>query len=92
MVHPPPQKSGPYRVRFSPAIWPLVGRMPSDGFRALQEVLERIATEADHTPAQGEGAKVSRRIAVDNQVLVYEQDDATRTVTLLELIRPAEAP
>lgn len=68
-----------------------MGRIPSEEFRALQEVLERIAAEVGHTAPQREGSEAPRRMAVENVVLVYELDDATRTLTLLELIRPSES-
>jgi hypothetical protein len=83
-----PHRPSPYRVAFDPQAWQQIGQMPTRTFQALQAALDAIAQEMDAAPQPSDGAEIERRTTAAGLVVTYQRNDATRTLTVLE-IRPA---
>ena len=83
----PSRVAGPYRVNFSPDAWKQIGRISSGAFFAIQEALERIAGQMGSARPQDEGAHTELHIEVGGLRVIYQRDDETRTLTLVD-IRP----
>jgi mRNA-degrading endonuclease RelE of RelBE toxin-antitoxin system len=90
MRRSPSRVAGPYRVNFSPEAWKKIGRISSGAFFALQEALEHIAGEMGSERPHDEGAHSELHTEVEGLRVIYQRDDDTRTLTLLE-IRPASS-
>lgn len=84
MLRPIHRVAGSYRVTFSPQAWKLIGSMPSALFQSLQHALERIA----NSPGRG-GAEASAPLSatLDGLTVVYELNDAGRTLTVVNILR-----
>jgi mRNA-degrading endonuclease RelE of RelBE toxin-antitoxin system len=85
-----PRTVGPYRVNFSPEAWKQVGRISSGAFFSLQESLESIAGRMGSERPTDEGAHSELHAEVAGLRVIYQRDDETRTLTLLD-IRPVHA-
>jgi hypothetical protein len=83
--------AGAYRVTFSPEAWRLIGIMPSATFQSLQRALDRIADSPRRVATE-----VQSRLSatLDGLTVVYELDDAERTLTVVNIFRAGtgEAP
>jgi hypothetical protein len=82
-----PSPPVPYRVSFSPQAWQQIGQMPHGTFQALQAALDAIAQGMDATAETGDSAESERRRLAPGLVVTYQRDNATRSLTILE-IRP----
>lgn len=90
MTSSPSRVAGPYRVNFSPEAWKQIGRLSSGAFFAIQETLERIAGRMGSARPQDEGAHTELHTDVAGLRVIYQRDDETRTLTLLD-IRPVHS-
>ncbi|HLL01647.1 MAG TPA: hypothetical protein VK539_13745 [Myxococcaceae bacterium] len=84
-----PPRPTPYRVAFSPKAWHQIGQMPHVMFQALQAALDAIAQEMD-APKANDSAETERRKMAAGLVIIYQRDDAARSLTVLE-VRPGPA-
>jgi len=78
----------PYHVAFSPQAWRKIGQMPHRTFRALQAALDAIAREMDAAPMASDSAGAELHTTAAGVAVTYQREDATRTLTVLE-VRPA---
>jgi hypothetical protein len=92
MLRHPSRVAGPYRVNFSPEAWKKVGLMPSSTFQSLQEALERIAREMGSARPEGEDSSSALHAEVEGLVVIYQRDDASMTLTLVDILRAAPVP
>jgi hypothetical protein len=76
--------AGQYRVTFSPEAWRLIGIMPSAAFQSLQLALERIAGSP---PPVAADAPSPLRATLDGLTVVYELDEADRTLRVVDILR-----
>jgi len=83
-----PHRSAPYQVAFSPQAWLQIGQMPHRTFRALQAALDGITQELDAVPKKSGSAGTEGSTTAGGVVITYQRDDATRSLTVLD-VRPA---
>jgi len=76
--------AGSYRVTFSPEAWRLIGIMPSATFQSLQVSLERMATAPRRMATEGHSQLSA---TMDGLTVVYELNEAARTLTVLSVHR-----
>jgi hypothetical protein len=76
--------AGSYQVTFSPEAWRLIGIMPSAAFQSLQLALERIAGAPRPVATEEQSRRMSATL--DSLTVVYELDDAARTLTVLSIL------
>lgn len=88
-----PRVSGPYRVVFSAQAWKEIGLMPTARFDAFQHAVDDLAEKCGRLGATPAAQPARLIFMVDALVVHYERDDAARTLTLVEIRRPAtESP
>jgi hypothetical protein len=83
---------GPYKVIFSSEAWKKVGQMPAGTFVLLEQALERIANEMGSTRPEGEDSHSELRTGVQGLTILYQRDDAARTLTLVDIIQALKDP
>jgi mRNA-degrading endonuclease RelE of RelBE toxin-antitoxin system len=88
MARPPSRGEDPYRISFDASAWHEVGRLSRDTFEALRQAVEAGVKEIENSPPGEHGAQTKLRITAAGLMIVYQRDDATRTLTVLE-IHPA---
>jgi len=82
------RRPAPYHVAFSPQAWLQIGQMPHSTFRALQAALDTIAQEMEAAPTASDSEETERLTTAAGVVITYQRDDATRSLTVVE-VRPA---
>jgi mRNA-degrading endonuclease RelE of RelBE toxin-antitoxin system len=78
--------AGPYHINFTPEAWRRIGLLPSSTFQALQSALDDLASNLGSRRPQGEDAHNELRMQAAGLLLVYQRDDETRTLTLLDFL------
>jgi hypothetical protein len=84
-----PRVAGPYRVVFSSQAWKEIGLMPTGGFDALRLAVEDLADRCSRLNARPSAQPVRLSFTVDGRTVLYERDDAARTLTLMEIHQPS---
>lgn len=69
-----------------------VGQLPGGPFAQLQQALERIANEMGSVRPEGEDSQSELRTDVRGLTILYQRDDATRTLTLVDIIQALKEP
>jgi hypothetical protein len=78
--------AAPHRVTFSPDAWKKVGLSPSATFQALQEAVDTIASALGSRRPPGEDAQTELCVQASGLLLIYQRDDVTRTVTVVDFL------
>jgi hypothetical protein len=78
--------AGPYRVTFSSDAWKKIGLSPTATFQALQYALDSIASTLGARRPPGEGAQSELCTQVAGLLIIYQRDDATRTLTVVDFL------
>jgi mRNA-degrading endonuclease RelE of RelBE toxin-antitoxin system len=86
MLRPSARVAGPYRVTFSPEAWRKIGLIPSSTFEALQVAVDRLASNLGSRSLPGEDAHTKQRLRAAGLHIVYQRDDETRTLTVVEFL------
>ncbi|QSQ22505.1 hypothetical protein JY651_46595 [Pyxidicoccus parkwayensis] len=87
-----PRAAGPYRVIFAPEAWRQIGLMPTALFEVLQKAVDDLAERCGRLSTPGAEKPVRLSLAVGSLVVLYERDDATRTLLLVDIQRTPESP
>ncbi len=78
---------GPYRVILSSDAWKKVGLIPGGTFAQLQQKLEHVANELGSARPEGEDSQSELRMNVQGLTVLYQRDDAARTLTLVDIFQ-----
>jgi hypothetical protein len=76
----------PHRVTFSPDAWKKVGLSPASTFQALQRAVDNIASAMGSRRPPGEDAQTELTVQVAGLLIIYQRDDMTRTVTIVDFL------
>ncbi len=66
--------------------------MPAATFRALQETLEHIASTMGSVRPEGEDSRSELSATVEGLTVIYQRDDALRTLTLVDILQDSIGP
>lgn len=78
--------AAPHRVTFSPDAWKKISLSPSATFLALQQAVDNIASAMGTRRPPGEDAQTELCAQAAGLLLVYQRDDVTRTVTVVDFL------
>jgi hypothetical protein len=73
-------------VTFSPDAWKKVGLSPAATFQALQVAVDNIASSMGTRRPPGEDARTELCAQAAGLLIVYQRDDETRTVTVVDFL------
>jgi mRNA-degrading endonuclease RelE of RelBE toxin-antitoxin system len=86
MPHSSTSAAGSYRVTFSAEAWKRIGMLPHSTFQALQAALDDVANTLGSGRPSGEHTNTELRAQAAGLSIVYQRDDATRTITLVDFL------
>ncbi len=78
--------AAPHRVTFSPDAWKKVGLSPAATFQALQRAVDNIASAMGGRRPLGENSQTELTVQVAGMLIIYQRDDMTRTVTIVDFL------
>jgi hypothetical protein len=73
-------------VTFSPDAWKKVGLSHAATFQALQRAVDNIASSMGSRRPPGEDARTELTVQAAGLLIIYQRDDATRTVTIVDFL------
>jgi hypothetical protein len=86
MLRSPIRIASPYRVTFSAEAWKRVGLLPYPTFQKLRVALDSLASTLGARRPPGEDADTELQTSAAGLLLLYQRDDKTRTLTLVDFL------
>jgi mRNA-degrading endonuclease RelE of RelBE toxin-antitoxin system len=86
MLRSPARFASSYRVTLSSEAWKRIGLLPYSTFQKVRAALDSLASNLGARRPPGEDADTELRTRAAGLLLLYQRDDDTRTVTLVDFL------